>query len=100
MAAERHFQLHPDYTDDDGNFFAVDTSGQFYLLTDAVLTDDIGEALSRAVVSPGTITGETVREAGLKSDSVLLTRHEIAEFVVGSDQRIASAETSQFTGDN
>jgi hypothetical protein len=40
MAAEWHFQLHPDYTDDDGNFFAVDTSGQFYLLTDAALTDD------------------------------------------------------------
>lgn len=40
MAAERHFQLHPKYTDDDGNFFAVDTSGQFYLLTDTALTDD------------------------------------------------------------
>ncbi|UBF23346.1 baseplate hub [Halorubrum tailed virus 29] len=67
---------------------------------DAVLTDDIGEALSRAVVPPGTITGDTVREAGLKSDSTLLTRHEIAEFVVESGQRIASAETTQFTGDN
>lgn len=40
MAAERHFQLHPKYTDADGNFFAVDTSGQFYLLTDTALTDD------------------------------------------------------------
>jgi hypothetical protein len=40
MAAERHFQLHPEYTDDDGNFFAVDTTGQFYLLSDRALTDD------------------------------------------------------------
>jgi hypothetical protein len=40
MAADQHFQLHPDYTDDEGNFFAVDTSGQFYLLVDWVLTDD------------------------------------------------------------
>ncbi|MFW5924196.1 MAG: hypothetical protein ACOCSN_00965 [Halanaeroarchaeum sp.] len=40
MGAERHFQLHPEYTDDDGNFFAVDTTGQFYLLADTALTDD------------------------------------------------------------
>jgi hypothetical protein len=40
MAAEWHFQLHPDYTDDEGNFFAVDTSGQFYLLADTALEDD------------------------------------------------------------
>ncbi|WP_050048484.1 hypothetical protein [Halanaeroarchaeum sulfurireducens] len=40
MTAERHFQLHPEYIDDDGNFFAVDTSGQFYLLTDTALADD------------------------------------------------------------
>jgi hypothetical protein len=67
---------------------------------DAVLTDNIGEALSRAVVSPGTITGETVREAGLKSGSTLLTRHEVASFDVLQDQRIASAETTRFTSDN
>lgn len=40
MAAEWYFQLHPDYTDDEGNFFAVDTSGQFYLLADTALADD------------------------------------------------------------
>ena len=40
MVAEWHFQLHPEYTDDDGNFFAVDTSGQFYLLTHTALDDD------------------------------------------------------------
>ncbi len=40
MAAKRHFQLHPEYTDDDGNFFAVDTSGDFYLLIETALTDD------------------------------------------------------------
>lgn len=40
MAAERHFQLHPEYTDDDGNFYAVDTGGQFYLLANSALADD------------------------------------------------------------
>lgn len=40
MTAEWYFQLHPDYTDDDGNFFAVDTRGHYYLLTDTALTDD------------------------------------------------------------
>jgi len=67
---------------------------------DAVLTDDIGETIARAIVRPDTITGETIREAGLKSGSTLLTRHEIAEATVEAGQRIASAETTQFTGDN
>ena len=40
MATEWHFQLHPEYTDEEGNFFAVDTSGQFYRLTDTALADD------------------------------------------------------------
>jgi len=66
---------------------------------DAVLRDDIGKTVTRGVVSPGTITGQTVREAGLKSGSVLLTRHELAEFSLLSDQRLASSETTTFTGD-
>lgn len=40
MAESRHFQLHPEYTDDDGNVYAVDTSGTFYLFADSVLSDD------------------------------------------------------------
>jgi hypothetical protein len=69
---------------------------------DAVLTDDIGETIARAIVRPDTITGETLREAGLKhaATDTLLTRHELAEFTVEAGQRIASAETTQFTGDN
>lgn len=67
---------------------------------DAVFTDNVGETLTRAVIPPDTITGETVREAGLKSDSTLLTRHELAEFLVESGQRISSAETTRFTSDN
>jgi len=50
------------------------------------------------VIAPGTITGETVREAGLKSGSTLLTRHVVAEFEVLAEQRLASAETTTFTG--
>ena len=67
---------------------------------DAVVSDDIGEAVTRGVVPPDTITGETIREAGLKSGSTLLTRHEVASFDVLQDQRIASAETTRFTSDN
>jgi hypothetical protein len=67
---------------------------------DAVVPDDISETLTRAVVSPGTLTGDTIREAGLKSGSTLLTRHVLAEFTVESGQRIASAESTTFTGDN
>jgi len=67
---------------------------------DATVSDNIGEALTRAIVAPGTLTGNTIREAGLKSGSTLLTRHVLAEFTVESGQRIASAETTQFTGDN
>jgi len=75
---------------------------EFFANPDAVTPDDIGETVTRGVVPPGTLTGETIREAGLKhaATDTLLSRHEIAEFTVESGQRIASAETTQFTGDN
>jgi hypothetical protein len=66
---------------------------------DAVVSDNIGETLTRAIVPPDTIDGETVRECGIKSDSTLLTRHELAEFEVLSGQRLASSETTEWTGD-
>jgi hypothetical protein len=63
-------------------------------------SDDIGVTNARAIVPPNTsgITGNTVREAGLKSGSTLLTRHELAEFVLKTDQRLASSETTRFKG--
>jgi hypothetical protein len=62
--------------------------------------DDIGVTNSRAIVPPNSgLNGETVREAGLKSGSTLLTRHQLAEFVVAQDQRLASSEQSAFKGD-
>ena len=67
MAAEWHFQLHPDYTDDEGNFFAVDTSGQFSLLTDAVLTDDRVEVRE---LSDG-MRMVTIDDEGVVADLVL-----------------------------
>jgi hypothetical protein len=67
---------------------------------DAVVSDGIGIALTRGVISPGTIVGETIREAGLKNGSVLLTRHELAEFTVQSGERLTSSETSTVTSDN
>jgi hypothetical protein len=62
--------------------------------------DDIGTTNARAIVPPNTsgITGNTVREAGLKSGSTLLTRHQLAEFVLQTDQRLASSETNRFKG--
>jgi hypothetical protein len=66
---------------------------------DAVVSDNIGVALTRGVVPPGTITGSTVRECGIKSDGTLLTRHELAEFDVLAGQRLASSETTEWTGD-
>jgi hypothetical protein len=64
----------------------------------AVVDDAIGATNTRAVIAPGTITGTTIREAGLKSGSVLLTHHELAGFTVKSGQRLASSETTQFKG--
>jgi len=66
---------------------------------DAITTDSINATSTRAVVSPDTITGETIREAGLKSDGTLLTRHEIAEFTLETGQRLASSESTAFNGD-
>lgn len=66
----------------------------------AVVPDDIGEAVTRGIVPPGTITGDTVREAGLKNGSTLLSRHEIAEFDVLAGQRVSSSERTEFSGDN
>jgi hypothetical protein len=62
--------------------------------------DDIGTTNARAIVPPNTsgITGNTVREAGLKSGSTLLTHHQLAEFVLETDQRLASSETNRFKG--
>jgi len=64
----------------------------------AVVDDAIGATNTRAVIAPGTITGTTIREAGLKSGSVLLTHHELAGFTVKSGQRLASSETTRFKG--
>jgi len=66
---------------------------------DAVVSDNINATNTRAVVPPNTITGETIREAGLKSSGTLLTRHEIAEFTLETGQRLASSESTAFKGD-
>jgi len=67
---------------------------------EAVRSDDINETVARAIVSSNTINGSTIREAGLKNGSTLLTRHILAEFTVLQDQRLASSETTAFTSDN
>jgi hypothetical protein len=63
--------------------------------TNQPTTDDINEALTRAVIPPNTATGSTFREAGLlDGNGNLLTRHILAEFDVLQDQRVASSETT------
>lgn len=69
-----------------------------YASVQAVTSDDIQETLARGIVPPNTIAGETIRECGLKNGSTLLSRHELAEFTLLQDQRLASSETSSFTG--
>ena len=73
---------------------------ELFVDPDEPRTDDIGKTLARGVVQPDTITGETLREAGLKSDNTLLTRHELAEFEVLAGQRISSSESTTFSGSN
>lgn len=66
---------------------------------EAITSDGIGAANTRAIVSPGELTGETLREAGaLASDNTLLTRSVYAAFDVTSQMRIISSETQ--TWDN
>jgi len=85
-----------------GNDFQQIDTWELTADVDAILTDNIGETVSRAVVPPNTsgIVGNTVREAGLKSSGTLLTRHVLAEFDLLTGQRLASSETSKFVGDN
>jgi len=40
MTDDTHFQVHPDYTDDDSHYYAVDSSGHFFVLAASVLEDD------------------------------------------------------------
>ena len=85
-----------------GNDFQQIDTWELTADVDAILTDNIGETVARAVVPPNTsgIVGNTVREAGLKSSGTLLTRHVLAEFDLLTDQRLASSETTLFTSDN
>jgi len=72
---------------------------ELYGNPDAVVTDGIGTGLTRAVIAPNTITGETIRECGLKNGSTLLSHHQLAEFTVQSGERLTSSETTTVTGD-
>jgi len=93
------------YATDTGTIPATGDTGQaleswsLFANPDAVLSDDIGTTVTRGVVPPNTITGSTIREAGLKGGSTLLTRHELADADILADQRLASAESTTFKGD-
>lgn len=87
-------------TPTDGDAAQRVQSWELYANPSAVVSDDIDATNTRAVIPPNTITGETIREAGLKNGNVLLSRHELAEFEVLADQRLASSETTKFIGDN
>lgn len=75
---------------------------ELYANPAAVVPDGISSTVTRGVVPPNTsgVVGETIREAGLKNGSVLLSRHEVAAFELLQDQRLASSETTKFLGGN
>lgn len=76
MSEPRHFQLHPDYTDDDGNFYAVDTSGTFYLLADSALADDridareLSDGMRMLTIEDVAIVDDVVLSENLGPDEV------------------------------
>ena len=76
MTADWHFQLSPEYTDDDGNFFAVDTSGQFYLLADTALADDrvdvteLSDGMRMPTTDDEAVVDDLVLSDGLGPDEV------------------------------
>jgi hypothetical protein len=64
---------------------------------DAIVADDIGVSLTRAIVPRGTLTGTTITEAGQKGSVVLLTRHVFGELEISSDDTtVISSELTQF----
>ena len=84
-----------------GNSGQAIDSWQLVANPDAVFSDNINATLTRAIIQPNTLApGTTIREAGLKSDGVLLTRHELASFDVLEGQRISSSESTTFSGSN
>lgn len=61
---------------------------------DAITSSDVGVAEIRSIVSPNTITGTTLREAGqLDANDNLLTHCVFADFDVLADQRVISSES-------
>lgn len=76
MTESRHFQLHPEYTDDSGNFYAVDTSGTFYLLAESALTDDridareLSDGMRMLTVEDPVVEDELVLSDDLGPDEV------------------------------
>jgi len=74
---------------------------ELFIDPDTPSPDDIGGTISRGVVRPNSgLNGDTVREGGLKSGNVLLTRHELAGFTVEPNQAVISSEETTFKGDN
>lgn len=63
----------------------------------AIAPQDVGTANIDATVEPGTITGETLREAAQLNDSnVALTRSTFAEFTVETAMSVISSENISF----
>jgi len=66
---------------------------QLFANINAITPSDIGLADIRAIVTPNTINGTTLREGGqLDGSSNLLTRSIFAAFTVEQDERVISSE--------
>lgn len=65
---------------------------------DAIVPSDIGAADVQAIVSPGTIAGETIQEGGqLDSSNNLLTHTVFAAIDVETGQRVLSSENIKWS---
>ncbi len=79
MSEVRHFQLSPEYTDDDDHFYAVDNDGQFYLLdrdtldTEAVDHRELSNGMYIVSVAPADL------DSILISDSIPPTEVPVDE---------------------
>jgi len=63
---------------------------------EAITPDNTGVTNTRVLTTQGQLEGQTIQEAGQKSDATLLTRSIFPEFDIGEDTTVISAERTEF----
>lgn len=73
--SDRHYQIHPDHVDEDGNYYAVDTEGAVAVLDadapadDRVGTRDLSDGTTMLTV-PEAVESAVVRTKDVDPDAV------------------------------